>query len=284
MQKPFGSKSFRITVLCQFLFDFLTCLMAVFYGHLVHTLTTTNEYRSPISCALWVSNFVFILPLVMSAFNVILLSFDRLMAVFAATSYNNHVALRLTISYVLITLSSLALSLPSCFLVQIVHLECHTNSWYFPFNIHQFNRIFPHVWTLATFLAPMIIFVANYVAVFIRLHCRKSFVYASSPKPVSKRAGIRFTLTVFALTIFDIICTAPENIYILLINVFGFNDDEGSLWHMCTTFLITLKSCSSPWIFFLIQPQIKKHLIHLITRCSLKKLTGAMKALSVRRF
>ncbi|THD24349.1 hypothetical protein D915_004979 [Fasciola hepatica] len=220
----------------------------------------------------------------MSAFNVVLLSLDRLIAVFAVTRYNNHVTLRLTISYVLVTLSSLALSLPSCFLVQIVHLECRTNSGRFPSNIHRFNRIFPHIWTLATFLAPMITVVANYVTIFIRLHCRTSFFCASSPKPVSKRVGIRFTLIVFALATFNIICTAPENIYMLLINVFGLKDDQGSLWHMCTTFLITLKSCSSPWIFFLIQPKIKKHLIHLITRCSLKKLTDTMKAISVLRF
>ncbi|KAA0192313.1 hypothetical protein FBUS_02432 [Fasciolopsis buskii] len=212
----------------------------------------------------------------MSAFNMILLSLDLLVAVFAPTSYNRHVTLRLTLSYTISWLLSLAFSLPNCFLVQNVYFGCQTKQW--DFHLPIFNRIFPYLWTLSTFLAPLVIVVTVYVAIFMRLHHRILFAPVGSKKSIPKRVSRRFTMTIFVFAIVNIVCVAPDNIYGILANTLRLQDSQGNPWHMCTTFLVTLNCCSTPWVLLLLQPQIKKRLLDLINQWLKRKTTDTSDA------
>ncbi|VDP75763.1 unnamed protein product [Echinostoma caproni] len=270
--KPFNSKSFQALILGQFLFDFLVCLVAVFYCHFEYTLVATVNNRSFLSCVVWLDNLLFLIPLVISALNIIFLSLDRVIAVYLPSYYISHIPLRVTLSYIANVAICVSLCFPSCFLVQLDYPLCTVYYSKFSFDLYQFTIIYPYMWVIVTFVIPMLVFTGTYAAIYIRLH-RHSHGPSMSLNPATstKRIGLRLTVVTFAMTLVTVLCMAPDNLYYLLGNAFDFGYSQGTPVQMFTAFLMTLNSCVKPWIFIAFQPHIRRYLCQLTTILSNKK-------------
>lgn len=245
--KCFLPKALLIT---QAISDACTCLIAILFVHLDHTLKYDSGVTNVLFCRMWVTNFPFFIALSFSLFNMMALCTDRYLALVHPTKYLDRINLRLALTYCAIVTIVIASNIGIGFQMKLVDDRCVSINT-------KFVLANASIWTAMNFFIPVII----YVFMYWRIRSAAKEKRANSGKLYD-----RLTLSILVTVATQIVLIAPDPLYFVIGNLADIAYDVGSPVQTWTASMLVINSCVMPYLMFALLKKLH-HVFKPLSAC-----------------
>ena len=218
-----------------------------------------------VTCFLWYNQYLYWVSVFMSVWNLVLIAFDRLLAVCYPIRYTMPSPLHLKIVLPVLYFYACATNYPGWFLVHFVDGHC-LQEISLPIDIHikvfYWHSIY---WVFIIYLIPIALLSVIYGRIVLKLRAHLIAVApASLPECISK-STIRVTKCAITVTVVFILTISYQSIYFCMSSVGIVSWDFGGPVQLFGMMLVVLNSLGNPFIYYMYMPSFRRCL--MVTFC-----------------
>lgn len=253
--------------------DWWTCFSAFLYQLIGKEIRTGKPEVDKFLCYLWFADSLIWLGVVSSIYNLVCISFDRLLAVGCPVAYKRY-NIRFTYGcFLFVFLMTVFLYFPNFLARDYVDGSCRWISLHQNEELRQFFRVEAIVWMVLNYLFPVLFYIGSHCFVIRKLNQIGVFssppVDANGTSSTDQGNGKRRRLIVTTVIIVTMIIIF--NSYDTILYLLSFIDitDYGilSARQQVGVLLIVFRSSTTPYIYLSTIPPARRRLRKLFHRC-----------------
>ena len=255
----------RMVLQHQAIIDSFVCIMGVAVYTQKHHWMTENDGFNYILCHGWHSQAVFWGGVLISVWNIVLITAERFMLINYPFQHRDIRPIHLRVVFVLMYILSVGFLLPAYFFVTYDEnqKEC-LHELYFKSEFYEsFLKFFSVFWVFIVYIVPIIIQIGMYTKTIISLRQRRKEFRKSCHQDshVLKLGDQQMTRTAIAVSVMFVIAISWDAWFYLI----GIIDKRveykvNSLVQMVGVFLGALNSCANPFIYLAFLPCFRRSL------------------------
>ena len=248
----------------QALLDASVCVFAAF---LQTSVRHAGVYAIDLAtCFLWYNQNLYWLSVFLSVWNLVLIAFDRLLAVCYPSRYTMPSPLHLKIVLPIMYVYAMATDFPTWFLVHFVDGHC-IQEISLPIDIHtKVMYWFSIYWFFIVTLLPVAMLSVLYGRIVLKLRRHLITVASVSQSQAISKSTIRITKCAITVTVVFIATTSYHSIYLCIASLGIVSWDFGGPVQLFGMMLVVVNSFANPFIYMVYMPSFRRSLLATFCR------------------
>ena len=264
-----GRSFSRMTVFLlkhQALIDAAVCIFAT-VGSLQTSMSHAGVYVIDLAtCFLWYNQYFYWVSVFLSVWNLVLIAFDRLLAVCFPIRYTMASPLHLKVVIPIMYVFAMASNYPGFFLVHFVDGHCLKEPS-IPIEIHMklfhWHSIY---WLFIISLIPMAMLSFPYGCIVLKLRRRLTTVASVSQSKAISKSTMRVTKCAVTVTVIFIVISGYHSIVFFIAMLGLVSIDFGGPVPVFGMMLIVVNSFTNPFIYIVYMPSFRRSLLATFCR------------------
>ena len=250
----------------QAIIDLSVCVLACGVFLQTHVWNMGVRYVDFVVCFLWHSQFIYWTAVFLSAWNLVFIAVDRLIAVCFPVKRKNLSSKQIKIAIAGMYVPCMIIACPSLTYVNFKHGRCALGSFMSPDMHYKFNYWGSIFCLVMDYICPVILFVILYGRIVLQLHRHRNPITSSVQSESLTVSVIRVTKCAIAVTAIFIVSLSFQGIYYCIGSVGVMTFEFRGPMHLFGILMTLFNSFANPFLYAIFMPAFRRSMRTTVCR------------------